>query len=132
MRSSLTTALGDDSPYARLNWQRAQTELAQIARLSGGRMYSPDSRLDLASTYDGLFADLRVEYVIRYKSTLAADATRPRTVRVDLVDSKGTRELFASSLPNSAGAATRKRALLKPPRPGRGLPRRQRRSRCWS
>src|SRR6202020_3480044 len=58
------------------------------ARASGGRMYSPDSSVDLAAVYDDLVENLRVRYVITYKSTARPEEHGPRTVRVELVDSR--------------------------------------------
>lgn len=74
-------------PYARLDWTRAQAELQEIANASGGRMYSPEDTFDLAGIYDDLMENLRVRYVITYKSSSgAADLSAARTVRVELVD----------------------------------------------
>lgn len=51
-------------------------------------MYSPDSTLDLAAVYDDLMENLRVRYVIFYKSAARPEEHGPRTVRVELVDSR--------------------------------------------
>jgi hypothetical protein len=51
-------------------------------------MYSPGSSLDLAAVYDDLMENLRVRYVITYKSTARPDERGPRTVRVELLDSR--------------------------------------------
>lgn len=105
LHSSLAAGAEEGSPYARLNWNRAQAQLAQIARASEGRLYEPGSGWDFSAVYDDLMADLRLEYVIRYPS--AADALTPRTVQVDLVDSNGTRapvlavHVSANSLPSA-------------------------------
>lgn len=79
---------GTPGPYARLDWKRAGKELQEIATASGGRMYSPRSTFDLAGIYDDLMENLRVRYVITYKSTAEADLNTARTVRVELVDPK--------------------------------------------
>jgi Ca-activated chloride channel family protein len=79
---------GTHGPYARLDWKRAEQELQEIATASGGRMYSPQSTLDLAGIYDDLMENLRVRYVITYQSTMREDASTARTVRVELVDPK--------------------------------------------
>ena len=75
-------------PYARLDWQRAESELRRIAQASGGRMYSLPSTLDLAGIYDDLMENLRVRYVVTYKSTTDPDVNGARTVRIELVDSR--------------------------------------------
>lgn len=80
---SLLPATG---PYARLDWKRAEAELQQIAIESGGRMYSPRNTYDLAGIYDDLMENLRVRYVITYKSTGGGDLSAARTVRVELVN----------------------------------------------
>lgn len=74
-------------PYARLDWPRAERQLQEIARTSGGRLYSPNSTFDLSGVYDDMMENLRVRYVIRYQSP-AADSPRARTVRIDLIDPK--------------------------------------------
>jgi len=73
-------------PYARLDWKRAQAELQQIAIESGGRMYSPQNTYDMEGIYDDLTENLRVRYVITYKSTGGGDLNAARTVRVELVN----------------------------------------------
>ena len=79
---------GLNGPYTRLDWKGATQNLGYIARASGGRMYSPESSLDLAAVYDDLMENLRVRYVITYKSAARPEARGPRTVRVELVDSR--------------------------------------------
>jgi VWFA-related protein len=76
------------APYARLDWRRAEAELMQISNASGGRMYSPASTLDLSGIYDDLMENLRVRYVITYKSTSDPGVNSPRSVRIELVDPK--------------------------------------------
>ena len=75
-------------PAARLDWKRAETELQKIAQVSGGRFYAPGNTLDFSATYDDMMENLRVRYVITYKSTTNADLNTPRTVRVELVNPK--------------------------------------------
>jgi hypothetical protein len=79
--------------YPESRWQRAQGELARIARVSGGRLYVPESTYDTAPIFDDILENLRVRYVIRYTSTSDSDATRARTVRVDLVNPSTGRPL---------------------------------------
>ena len=78
--------LPPSGPYVRLDWKRAEEELQQIAIESGGRMYSPQNTYDLAGVYDDLMENLRVRYVITYKSTGNGDLGAARTVRVELVN----------------------------------------------
>jgi hypothetical protein len=73
-----------DGPYGDLNWKRAQTELGELARASGGGIYSPESSVDLTGIYDDLLAHLRLRYIIQYNSHSAASDSRPRAVRVVL------------------------------------------------
>jgi VWFA-related protein len=78
-----------DGPYARIDWHRAESELQQIAKASGGRMYSVDSTFNLSGIYDDIMENLRVRYVIAYKSTSTeGDLNAARTVRVELVNPK--------------------------------------------
>jgi hypothetical protein len=49
-------------------------------------MYSPDSSLDLAAVYDDLTENLKVRYVIIYKSAASPEEPGPRRVRVELVN----------------------------------------------
>jgi VWFA-related protein len=76
-------------PYARLDWSRAESQLREIANVSGGRLYTVYSSLvDLTPMYDDLMENLRVRYVISYRSTTSSPADSPRSVRVELVDPK--------------------------------------------
>ncbi len=73
-------------PYAQLDWKRAGAELQEIATASGGRVYSPASAFELAGIYDDLMENLRVRYVITYKSSAPGDLSAARTVRIELVN----------------------------------------------
>lgn len=85
VRESIGIGAGP-GPYARLDWKRAKKELQGLATASGGRLYSPQSTLNLTGIYDDLMENLRVRYVITYKSTGGADHGARRAVRVELVD----------------------------------------------
>jgi Ca-activated chloride channel homolog len=74
--------------HAALEWQRADNELIRIARASGGRVYSPHSLYDIAGPLDDLMENLRVRYVITYRSSTDANSAAPRSVRVELVEAK--------------------------------------------
>jgi VWFA-related protein len=84
----LIEAHGATGPLARVDWNSADRELQEIARVSGGRAYAPESTIDLSSIYDDMMENLRVRYVIAYRSSNELDLSSPRTVRVELVDSK--------------------------------------------
>lgn len=73
-------------PVARIDWARAQTELEGIAAASGGRAYFPENAVYLAPLYDDMMENLRVRYVISYKSSTELDPATPRSVRAALVD----------------------------------------------
>ena len=75
-------------PYAHIDWKGAESKLRQIAVACGGRMYSPEAIVDLAAIFDDLMENLRVRYVITYRSTSDPNVNRARTVRVELVDSR--------------------------------------------
>jgi VWFA-related protein len=74
------------APAARIDWKRAESELQGIAQASGGRFYKPATSIDLSATYDDIMENLKVRYVITYKSSTTGNA--PRKVRVELVDPK--------------------------------------------
>jgi VWFA-related protein len=73
---------------ARVDWKETASRLREIARVSGGRLYSPASTMDLTATYDDIMENLRVRYVISYKSSNADSLNARRTVRVELVNPK--------------------------------------------
>ena len=83
----------NEVPYAHINWQGAESKLRQIVAACGGRMYSPQAIVDLPAIFDDLMENLRVRYVITYKSTSDPKVNRARTVRVELVDSRTSRPL---------------------------------------
>jgi VWFA-related protein len=76
------------APSARFDWKRAEHELQEIAQASGGRFYSPSTTVDLSAIYDDIMENLKVRYVITYKSSTEGDLNSPRTVRVELVNPK--------------------------------------------
>jgi Ca-activated chloride channel family protein len=74
-------------PYAHLDWNRNESQLREIASVSGGRLYTVTSSLvDLTAMYDDLMENLRVRYVVGYRSTTNGPTDSPRSVRVELVD----------------------------------------------
>ncbi len=84
--SEVAAAPSGMSPYARINWKRAERELEQFANESGGRMYSPQSIYNLPEIYDDLMENLRVRYVITYRSAGDGHMSDARTVRIELID----------------------------------------------
>ena len=75
-----------NGPLAHINWQKSEKQLQEIAMSSGGRLYSPDTMIDVSAIYDDIMENLRVRYVITYRSSSNADPRLPRTVRVELID----------------------------------------------
>lgn len=74
----------DNGPYGRLDWSRAKVALERIAKTSGGRLYVPQSELDLPGDYDDLMEDVRARYLITYRSESTRPPNSERTVRVEL------------------------------------------------
>jgi VWFA-related protein len=73
-------------PIARIDWKKAESGLEEIARVSGGRAYAPEDTVDLSPYYDDMMENLKVRYVITYRSSTNLSPDTPRTVRVELVD----------------------------------------------
>jgi Ca-activated chloride channel family protein len=73
-------------PYARIDWQRARAQLREIAAASGGRWYPIESFIGLAGIYDDIMENLRVRYVITYKSSSQDNLQATRSVRIELVN----------------------------------------------
>jgi Ca-activated chloride channel homolog len=74
-------------PYAGIDWTRAKDHLREIAQTSGGRLYSVASTFDLSGAYDDMMENLKVRYVITYKSS-DRNVDTARNVRIDLIDPK--------------------------------------------
>jgi Ca-activated chloride channel family protein len=72
----------------RIDWHGAETKLQEIARLCGGRFYAPISTIDLSAIYDDMMENLKVRYVITYKSSNTASLSARHTIRVELVNPK--------------------------------------------
>jgi Ca-activated chloride channel homolog len=75
-------------PLAHIDWEKANRNLETIATASGGRVYSPATTIDLSAIYDDMMENLRLRYVIKYRSSTKGDMNLPRTVCVELVDPK--------------------------------------------
>lgn len=100
----------NEGPYAHINWQGAESKLRQIAAACGGRMYSPQAIVDLPAIFDDLMENLRVRYVITYKSTSDPKVNRARTVRVELIDSRTSRPL---RIADASGKTVRSTIIAK-------------------
>ena len=75
-----------DRPLVNVDWDKLEHQLQEIARASGGRAYTPSDTIQLSSVYDDMMENLKVRYVITYKSSNNLDANASRSVRVELVD----------------------------------------------
>jgi hypothetical protein len=74
-------------PSVKIDWKGLEDQLIAIAKASGGRAYFPENTFDLTSIYDDVMENLRVRYVVTYK-TSATDTQSPRLVRVELINPK--------------------------------------------
>ncbi len=102
LRSSLL--VGDpngQSPYSRMKWQQASSQLSRLAKASGCRATSPDSSLEFPAAYDALLANLRLQYVIRYRS--------------NVLDLPGTRHVEVAWLPHAGEQAQWTQSKKKTP-----------------
>jgi hypothetical protein len=72
----------------RVDGKGAERKLQEIAKASGGRLYSSEGTIDLSAIYDDIMENLRVRYVITYKSSHATSPGARHTVRIELVDPK--------------------------------------------
>jgi Ca-activated chloride channel family protein len=75
----LTASMG------RVDWEKADKDVQDIAMVSGGRAYSPQNTIDLSAIYDDVMENLKTRYVITYRSS-TKDVGTPRTVRVELIN----------------------------------------------
>ncbi len=82
----LTAELHGPPPLQHFNWSEGEDKLQQIAGASGGRLYSPKTVVDLPAAYDDIMENLKVRYVITYRSSDNARSNKARTVHVDLVN----------------------------------------------
>ena len=79
---------GAKAPFAHIDWSAAEKRLEALAKVSGGRAYSPDSTLGIPAVYDDIMENLRLRYVITYVSSNPATSGPPRKIRVALVNPK--------------------------------------------
>jgi VWFA-related protein len=73
-------------PMAHIDWGKADRRLQEIASASRGRAYSRKDIVDLSPVYDDILENLKLRYVITYRSSNGPDGSSPRSVRVELVD----------------------------------------------
>jgi len=73
------------SPLIRTDWTALEDKLQAIAKSSGGRLYSPLSTIDLSPIYDDMMENLKVRYVVTFKSP-GGGSNVTHTLRVDLID----------------------------------------------
>ena len=83
VRAGVLLGSSDDGSYLSLNWRRAESDLAQLAHASGGRVYAPESQLDLRGIYDELLAKLRIQYVIQYQPAQVPQNAQTHLVRIE-------------------------------------------------
>ena len=102
---------GASNLVAAIDWKTAERNLGEIARASGGRLYSRANSIDLPGIYGDMLENLKVRYVITYKSSSAANPNTPRTVRVDLIDSKTGKPL---EIRDTDGHAIQPTIILRP------------------
>ena len=74
----------DAGPMVTVDWSKAERDLQAIAQASGERVYVPSEPINLSTTYDDLLENLKVRYILTYRSS--ASGGSPRTVRVELVN----------------------------------------------
>ena len=79
---------GDKAPFARIDWNGAQRQLEEVAKVSGGRAYILDSKVEIPAIYDDIMENLRLRYLISYVSSNPAASRLPRKIRVELIDPK--------------------------------------------
>lgn len=84
----LVGAQEDTGAFANIDWGKVEKQLQGISTASGGRAYFPATTGDLSAIDDDMMENLRVRYVITYRSPGNFDLNSPRTVRVELIDPK--------------------------------------------
>jgi len=79
---------GAKAAFAQIDWSAAEKRLEALAKVSGGRAYSPNSIVGIPAVYDDIMENLRLRYVITYVSSNPATSGPPRKIRVALVNPK--------------------------------------------
>jgi hypothetical protein len=92
----------NEAPHGHLKWQLAAQRLSRLARVSGCRSSTPRSSLELPAAYDGLLTNLRLKYVMRYRST-ALDLPGTREVQVKWTDGNHAHERVARTYIRASG-----------------------------
>ncbi|MDQ1471278.1 MAG: hypothetical protein QOJ99_2758 [Bryobacterales bacterium] len=76
-----------------IDWKTAERNFGEIARASGGRLYSASRSIDLPAIYGDMMENVKVRYVITYKSSGTASPNTQRIVTVELVNPRTGRPL---------------------------------------
>jgi Ca-activated chloride channel family protein len=84
----ITEAENPGEPVAKIDWRTAKSNLSDLANASGGRAYFPKNTVDLSPMYSDLLENLKVRYIVTYRSSTEADLNLPCTVRVDLINAQ--------------------------------------------
>lgn len=87
VRSQLRFEASDERGpyYSNLKWDKASAQLARLAKVSACQALTPQSSLELTGLSDRLLTNLRLQYVIHYRST-ALDLPGTREVSIAWVD----------------------------------------------
>jgi VWFA-related protein len=73
-------------PLARVDWPRSAARLAQLARVSGGRVYDDVRSMSASAIYDDILERLRIQYELTYVSPASGGDDRVVEVRVSGVN----------------------------------------------
>ena len=73
-------------PAGHFDWRTADSRLLEIGRGSGARTYAISDTANLTATYDDLLENLKIRYVITFRSTTNKPLDSPRNIRIELVD----------------------------------------------
>ena len=104
-----------------IDWEKADKSLQAIAVASGGRAYSPHNTLDLSAIYYDVMENLKVRYVISYRSS-TKDTNSSRNVRVELVNPRAGKPL---QIVDASGRTIKASVILQSsytPKAASGLP----------
>ena len=94
----------------KIDLSAAEKKLGEIARASGGRLYSPEHTINLAPIYDDIIENLKVRYVITYHSSNQGHPGVPRKVRIELVEAESGKPL---RIVDASGRPSRARVIAE-------------------
>jgi len=86
MAQQLTELNACTSPISPINWNKVEHDLEMIAEVSGGRVYAPEGTFELSAAYGDIMENLKVRYVIEYRSNTNRELDLPRSVKIELID----------------------------------------------